>query len=391
MGSPRSRPVTVMHIIARMNVGGPAVEITELMRGLDPEIVSQRLVTGYCDEDEADFLDTQATDIEATRIKGLGRSLRPTEDLRAFFELVRFIRHFKPDVVHTHTAKAGLLGRIAARVSGTGCKIIHTYHGHLLHGYFSPIKAQFMLRVERMLARITNRFIAVGGRVRDDLIHAGVGVPDQFEVIRFGPRMRDPIAREDARMQLGFGSSDLVVAVVGRIVQIKRPDRLVDVMRLVRDEVPNACFAIAGGGHLAEDLQECIDREGLPAVMLGWQDDVSLVLAASDVYLMVSDNEGMPVSVLEAAASGLPIVSTRVGSIDEVVEDGVSGLLTAPNVPAIGQALVSLLADEQKRTSFGIAGRSHVHAKFDPAIFLVEHQDCYLSVHHELAGHSRTG
>ena len=391
MGSPRSRPVTVMHIIARMNVGGPAVEITELMRGLDPELVSQCLVTGYCDEDEADFLDTQATDIEAIRIKGLGRSLRPTEDLRAFFELVKLIRQSQPDVVHTHTAKAGVLGRMAARLSGTRCKIVHTYHGHLLHGYFSPLKAQAMLQVERRLARISDRLIAVGGRVRDDLIDAGVGVPHQFEVIRFGPRWRDSIPRDDARMQLGLDSSALVVAVVGRIVQIKRPDRLVAVMRLVRDEVSNVCFAIAGGGDLSDDLRERIDQEGLPAVMLGWQNDVGPVFAASDAYLLVSDNEGTPVSALEASAAGLPIVSTRVGSMDEVVEDGVSGLLTTPDVPAIGQALVSLLADAQKRKSFGIAGRSRVHAKFDPAIFLMEHQNCYLSVHHESVGPSSSG
>jgi hypothetical protein len=174
--------IKVMQIIARMNVGGPAVIVAELMRGLDKGQFEQVLITGYCDETEADYLDEVATDISATRIAGLGRSVSPLADLKAFFGLIKTIKTFKPDVIHTHTAKAGVLGRLASIIAGRGATRIHTFHGHLLHGYFSSFKTSLVIAIEKFLAARTHFLVAIGNEVKQDLINAGIGSAKQYKV-----------------------------------------------------------------------------------------------------------------------------------------------------------------------------------------------------------------
>ncbi len=141
--------IKVLQVIARMNVGGPAVIVADLMRGLDSSDFQQTLITGYCADNEADYLETVATDVKATRIAGLGRSISPLADVKAFFALVALIKSEQPDVIHTHTAKAGVLGRIAAMMAGSKALRIHTFHGHLLHGYFSGWKTQLVITIEK--------------------------------------------------------------------------------------------------------------------------------------------------------------------------------------------------------------------------------------------------
>jgi hypothetical protein len=171
------QPVRVVQIIARMNVGGPAVLVADLMRSLDKSAVEQTLITGYCDENEADYLETVATDVKATRIAGLGRSVSLVADVRAFFALVGMLRELRPDIVHTHTAKAGVLGRLASMLAGRKVKRVHTFHGHLLHGYFSGWKVRLVISIEKFLAKRTDVLLAVGNKVKDDLLAAGIGKP----------------------------------------------------------------------------------------------------------------------------------------------------------------------------------------------------------------------
>jgi hypothetical protein len=158
-----------MQVIARMNVGGPAVIVAELMRGMDSSKYQQTLVTGYCADDEADYLETVARDIPAIRINALGRSVSPLKDLSSFFALVKLIRKIKPDVIHTHTAKAGVLGRLASIVAGGRAKRVHTFHGHLLHGYFGTAKTKLVILIEKLLALFTDQLLAVGQQVQDGI------------------------------------------------------------------------------------------------------------------------------------------------------------------------------------------------------------------------------
>ena len=188
MGS--AKKIKVMQIIARMNVGGPAVIVADLMRGLDKSEFDQILITGFCDSDEADYLDTVATDVKATRIGGLGRSVSPIADARAFLSLIATIKRERPDVIHTHTAKAGVLGRLAAMIAGSKATRVHTFHGHLLHGYFDGWKTKLVIAIEKYLARHTDHLIAIGNQVKNDLLAAGIGKPPQFKV--FFPGLTQP-------------------------------------------------------------------------------------------------------------------------------------------------------------------------------------------------------
>jgi glycosyltransferase involved in cell wall biosynthesis len=384
--------IRVMRIIARMNVGGPAVEITELMRGLDPEAFEQRLVTGWCAEDEADYLMTQAPDVGATRIEGLGRSVRPWDDSAAFARLVGQIRQFRPDIVHTHTAKAGALGRTAARLSGIRCRVVHTHHGHLLHGYFGPATTRAVISAERALGAITDRMVAVGSKVRSDLLEAGIGRPDRFEVIHSGVapgtspagqipareiQAREIPAREQARQLLGLADDAMVIAWVGRVTRIKRPDRLVDVTRLLAARFPRACIVVAGAGDQMPVLTSAVDTEALPIRLLGWRDDVETVFAASDLALLTSDNEGTPLSLAQAGLCGIPAVASDVGSVSDVVINGRSGLLVTPDATALADACARLIVDRPLRESLGAGAKEHIRREFSISTFLERHASLY--------------
>lgn len=377
VGVLRDRPIRVMHVIARMNVGGPALEIAELMRGLDPASVSQRLVTGLCSDDEADFLLTQATDVPATRLPGLGRSVRPGDDALTLSRLVSLIRASRPDIVHTHTAKAGVLGRVAAKTARTGAAVVHTHHGHLLHGYFSPAKTRLVVGIERSLARVTDRMVTVGEQVRDDLLAAGVGRPGQYVVIRSGVRLGELPAREDARRDLGLPDDPVVVAMIGRVTGIKRPDRFADAVRLLRDDGVDLRFLVAGGGDQEHLLAERVAVEALPVTMLGWRSDLERILAASDIAVLTSDNEGTPLSLVQAGLARVPAVATDVGAVREVVEDGVTGILCAPSAAAIAAALGELAGDGRRRASLGEQARIKAQRDFGMTAFLDSHRRLY--------------
>ena len=377
MGEKPSRPIKVMHIIARMNVGGPAVEITELMRGLAPNVISQRLVTGHCGIDEADFLETQAPDISATRIEGLGRSIRPTDDARALATLVRMIRASRPDIVHTHTTKAGVLGRIAAKASGVGAKVIHTHHGHLLHGYFGPRKTRVLIELERRLSRITDRIITVGDKVRDDLLDAGIGTAKQYTVIRAGIELGPLPDKQNSRRELGIPDGPVIVSIIGRITQIKRPDRFADVVEITRQRGLNVHFLVVGGGELESHLDQRVRAQSLPVSILGWRSDLPRILAATDIVVLTSDSEGVPVSLIQAGLAGLPVVATNVGGVSEVVLHEQTGLVVSPNALQIADALELLIRSPSSRDSLGRLARLRIRAQFEPHMFLWQHGSVY--------------
>lgn len=370
-------PIRVMHVIARMNVGGPAVEIAELMRGLDPERFSQRLVTGWCADDEADFLDTQATDVPATRLVGLGRSIRPSDDALVLARLVSVIRASRPDIVHTHTAKAGALGRVAAKVAGTGAKIVHTHHGHLLHGYFGPAKTRAVIEAERQLARLTDRIITVGEKVRDDLIDARIGRPDKYTVIRSGVRIGPLPDKAGARRDLALPEGPVIVSMIGRLTRIKRPDRFADVVEVLCAQGANVHFLVAGGGDEERRLRERVANGRLPVTMLGWRSDLEVILAATDIAILTSDNEGTPLSLIQAGLARVPSVATDVGSVREVVIADVTGFVTERRAETLADRISILALDDPLRRDMGQQARDRALTTFAPSAFLAHHAKEY--------------
>ncbi len=374
-----AQSIKVMQIIARMNVGGPAVIVAELMRGLDSSKFEQVLITGYCDETEADYLDEVATDIKATRIAGLGRSVSPISDFKAFIGLIATIRKFNPDVIHTHTAKAGVLGRVATIFAGRSATRIHTFHGHLLHGYFSGWKVKLVIAIEKFLAKKTDYLIAIGNEVKNDLLEVGIGKASQYSV--FFPGLPEPkgASKVALRKELELDPSAIYCTFVGRLTQIKRPDRLLDIAAQMAARGIEVHFLVAGEGELFDQSKERARTEKLPVTFLGWRKDIDQLFAASDIAILTSDNEGIPLTLIQAAQAGLPIVAPAVGSISDIVENDVTGLLTAPRAGAMASALSALVSDASLRKKLGMAGKARAHEYFSLDRMLRDHTGIYNS------------
>jgi glycosyltransferase involved in cell wall biosynthesis len=375
------KKVKVVQIIARMNVGGPAVIVADLMRSIDSSKVEQVLITGYCDSDEADYLETVATDIKATRIAGLGRSVSVVSDVRAFFALVAMIKEIAPDVIHTHTAKAGVLGRLAAILAGRSAKRVHTFHGHLLHGYFSGWRVKLVIAIEKFLAKRTDILIAVGNQVKSDLLAAGIGKADQYRV--FYPGLVEPanISKEKARQQFAMDAGDIYVAYVGRMTAIKRPDRLLNTAAEIRARNLPVKFIVAGEGDLFEATKRDSERRDLPVEFLGWRKDIGALFAASDIAILTSDNEGIPLTLIQAAQASLPIVATGVGSVSDIVVHEVNGYLVDSEPAALADALQKLAIDPVLRQIMGDAGRERTSRYFSLEKMCTDHTELYQLLH----------
>ena len=370
-----SRPIRVLRVIARMNVGGPAWQVSVLTRGLDTGRFESRLVVGDVGGGEADFVELRDPGLPVVKIPALGRNVRFGDDLRAFIAIRREIRLFRPDIIHTHTAKAGVLGRLAAAT----CRVplrVHTFHGHLLHGYFKRAVSRVLVIVEQVLARGTTALVVVGERVCDDLLAAGIGRYDQYAVIPPGVASADSLHRESARLRLGLPLDVPVVLFVGRLTAIKRPDRLIEAMSLVLERRPDAVLAVVGEGYLLEETRRRSEPLGSSVRFIGWQPDIANLYVAADCVVLTSDNEGMPVTLIEAAMAGVPGLTTDVGSAPEVVLDGVTGLVVASNAAAVADGLLRLF-DVELRDRLGTAARVRAETEFGTGRLVADHEALY--------------
>ena len=370
--------VRVVRVIARLNIGGPSIQAITLTKGLEPFGYRTTLVRGREGEREGSMDDlARELEVEPVLVSGLRRD-PGWHDIRALISLVGIMWRTRPQIVHTHAAKAGTLGRLAALATAWGrgkpAVIVHTFHGHSLTGYFSPGKAATYRWIERVLARRTTALIAVSGEVRDELVALGVAPADRFEVIPLGfdlsrfdrtPETR-AAARRALRAQLGIRPDAVVVTLIARLVPIKRVDRFLRAATMLLDHA-QVHFLIVGDGELREPLWRSAAAQALEGrvTWAGFRRDIPEVCFGSDVVVLCSDNEGTPVSLIEAAAAGLPTVSTRVGGAAAVVRDGETGILVdAEEGDALAGALRRLLESEAMRESMGSAGRDHVLRTF---------------------------
>jgi glycosyltransferase involved in cell wall biosynthesis len=310
-------------------------------------------------------------------VPGLGRSISPLRDVSAFFLLLKEIRRFKPDVIHTHTAKAGVLGRVAGLIAAPSAKRIHTFHGHLLHGYFSKGKTQLVVFVEKFLALITLRMIAIGNSVKKDLVEAKIGKDSKYEIIFPGLQPLKTNAKDESKKSLGLESDKTYLVFVVRLTQIKRPDRLLEIARYLKMIHSNSQILIAGAGELLAPIKSKSESEGLPMTFLGWRNDIELILSAGDIAILCSDNEGIPLTLIQASQAGLPIVSTDVGSVSDIVIDGVTGFLTEVTSEGLIQGITRLLENLELRHTFGKAGEQRARDLFSSHSMVEHHQRLY--------------
>jgi glycosyltransferase involved in cell wall biosynthesis len=363
--------VRVLRVIARLNVGGPALHTTLLTERLDPRRYDARLVAGQEEPEEGNYLALHGKALDRlTIVPSLGRELRGAADVVALAGLVRLMRRVRPHIVHTHTAKAGTLGRVAARLARVPV-VVHTYHGHVLRGYFSAGRARLFAGVERRLARWTDCLLAVSETVRRELLALGVGVPERFRVVPLGldlARFETADAgRGGVRVELGLGADAPVVAIVARLAPIKAHEVFLDAARRVVETLPTSRFLVVGDGERRAALEALTAELGLGGRVhfLGWRRDLERIYADATVVALTSRNEGSPVSLIEAMAAARPVVATGVGGVPDLVEDGVTGCLVPPDDPAaLAASLVALLRDPERGRALGAAGRARVARTF---------------------------
>jgi len=362
--------IRVLRVIARLNVGGPALHTVLLTERLSPERYDSRLVTGSPEAAEGDYLALHglASD-RLVRLPALGRELSGTRDATVLAQLVQLMRRVRPHVVHTHTAKAGTLGRLAAILAGVPVRV-HTFHGHVFDGYFSPAKTRAFLAIERTLARRTQRILTVSDHVRDELLRLGIGRPEQVAVVPLGldlePFTRAGEHRGALRSELGVADDAPLVGIVARLVPIKAHEIFLAAAARIAERVPGCRYVVVGDGERRTELEALAARSGLGdrVHFLGWRADLARIHADLDVMLLTSRNEGSPVALIEAMAAGLPVVATAVGGVPDLVEEGVHGHLVAmDDAASLADATLALLADPARRRTLAAAGRARVLAR----------------------------
>ena len=376
----RAERIKVVHIVTRMNTGGVAVLIGNLMKGLDPNKFDLTLITGSCDSTEEDYLEKIATSIPFLKVESLQRAISPRQDFATFIKLWKILRTIKPDIVHTHTSKAGLIGRTVSRFAVPSAKRVHTFHGHLLDGYFSPAKTKLITNLESSLSKKTHALIAMGNQVKNDLLNVGVGSESKFSV--FFPGLKPAVinSKDNSKKNLEINPSLATCLFVGRLTQIKRPDRLLDAIAILKSKGVQFEFLIAGDGELSEYVSTRISKEKLPVKTLGWVKDTSLAFSASDILVLCSDNEAVSLVLIEGSQYGLPLVSTNVGSVSDVVIDHSTGYLTESTPEALADAIEKLVRDPQLRQMMGAAGKAHAERYFSLDRMIKDHSDLYRSL-----------
>ncbi len=367
-------PIRILRVIARLNMGGPAIHVSSLAAGLEPRGYETTLVAGSLarGEDSMAFL-AERLDIPVRTIPELQREVSPIDDARSVMRMREIIRELRPHILHTHTAKAGAIARAAALVSGAArpAILVHTFHGHVLKGYFDPVRTAFFKKVERSLARVTDALVAVSPEVRDELVAAGIAPREKFSVIRLGipleERLGDATADLDYRRLYGISESAFVVGWVGRMTDVKDTDAVLEIVRAARDRGLEAVLVMVGDGPDRVRLEQLAHDIGIArsTFFVGYQPEVAGYYRLFDAFLLPSVNEGTPVSAIEALASGTPVVATRVGGVPDVVRDGEDGFLFEPgDTDDAAERLALLASDATLRSALGASGRERVLRRY---------------------------
>ncbi len=365
--------IRVLHVIARLNLGGAAQHASLLSgRRLSSRRFESLLVHGQLAEGEQSMADLAEQEGAETRfLSHLGQPISPVRDPLALGQLVRIVRRFKPHVVHTHTAKAGFVGRAAALTLQPRPAIVHTYHGHVLEGYFGPRKAALYRGLERRMARVSDCLIGVSDRTVDDLVRLGIAPRDRFRVLRLGINLQpfadaDATAGRELRREIRVDDDQVLLTFVGRIVPIKRVELLLRAVAHARREGAPVQLAVIGDGAERPALQSLARELGIGEAVhfLGYRRDLPRIAAAADLAVLSSDNEGTPVSLIEAAAAGTPAVATDVGGVAEVVAPETGILVPPGDERAFAQALVDIAKEPQLRQAMGERARARSLARY---------------------------
>jgi glycosyltransferase involved in cell wall biosynthesis len=375
----------VLRIINRFNLGGPTYNAGYLTKHL-PENFETRLIGGPNEESEADSLFIlENIGVQGEIIEEMRRSIHPLNDWRAFLRLRKIIREYKPDIVHTHASKAGTLGRLAALLSGVPV-IVHTYHGHVFHSYFSPLKTFVFKTIERILARKSDAIIVISNLQKQELCRQFNIVPEKkahviplgFDLRRFSVNQAEK--RTLFRKQHNIADDEILVVIVGRLAPIKNHAMFLRIIQKVSELQPEnkIRFMIVGDGETRTDIETQAIKAGFSIstpeknnptatlIFTSWIREVDNVYSGADISVLTSLNEGTPVSLIESLAAGVPVISTNVGGVADFVTDGVHGFLTDVNDELLfAQRIIELSESEKLRKEMADNGKNQVLNLFD--------------------------
>lgn len=362
-----SRPAggRILRVITRLNVGGPATHVLLADEGLRERGWQTLLLHGQVEPDEAE-VDLTRVDVPLRRVPSLARPIRPVADARAFAAVVRAIREHRPQIIHSHLSKAGLIARSAGMVASPAARV-HTFHGTVFGGYFGDRASGAIVRAERFLGAHSSRVVALSERQRDELIEHRIARPERIRIVPLGLDLGrfGRLDRAAARTTLGEPPDAFLVVAIGRLVPIKRIDRLVRAFALLAAGVPGARLAIVGNGGERPALEALVADLGLhdQVRFAGWQANTPEWYAAADAVALTSDREGTPLALIEAAAAGRPAVAGDVGGVADVVLDGVTGFVVAPaDEAAFADRLRRLAIDPELRERLGRAAPERARA-----------------------------
>jgi glycosyltransferase involved in cell wall biosynthesis len=358
----------VLHVIARLNVGGTARYITQLATELPKHGIETFVATGFVQG--AEIEDPSAQSIDLIRVPAMGRSIRPIKDHLARKQLDKIIAEVKPDIIHTHTFKAGYV----IRMKKQQVPVVHTFHGHLLDDpEFSGFKSRIIVELERNFAKSSAKLVTVGRRVADELLEQKIGHRAQFVNIPPGVVAVDMAPKAQAISNLNLEDNGApIVGWIARVTGVKNPMRALE----VADALPDTRFVMAGGGDLLEQVKAAATAN---VSVIGWSDAADL-FGASDIILSTSENEGMPVALIEAQLAGKPVVATDVGSVSEVILNHETGIVTNKNAGSIASAIESLVIDKAKREEMGRLATARAQALFSVDRMINAHIELYKSI-----------
>lgn len=371
--------IRVLRVMARFNLGGPALQITSLMTHLNQNLFEQKLIVGQCAEDEIDYSEVKDLGFKIQRNKHLGRRINILSDFQALISIVKTYYQFRPDIVHSHTAKAGVICRIARLFYFRELNLVHTYHGHLLYGYFSKFKTGLVILLERLLATYTKKLVTVGSRVKKELVEAGVADSSKFIVIPPGIDFEETSSKQKGEM--GKFPSPLRIGFVGRVTQIKRPDKFLAIAEELKSKVVNVEYYVAGDGVLLEDMKATAKRKSLSLNFLGWVGSVEKLFQKLDLVILTSDNEGTPISIIQAAAQRCIALSTDVGSVEDVLRDGETGFLCKDTFEFV-ERIERLLKDPELLERMQQSAQEFALSNFTGMRLAQNHEKLYLSIIH---------
>jgi glycosyltransferase involved in cell wall biosynthesis len=328
---------------------------------------------GYCEPNEEEFTEKHPFEAQLIKIRSLHRTLNPIDDIRAFFQIRRLIAEVKPDLVNTHTSKAGVLGRVAAKTLRKNLPVVHTYLGHLIYGYFSRPKIFMFTLIEKIMTLFTSAAIAVTSETKNSMVSKGVGKNLKWEVIRIG------LPKENIAINLNHSQIELKILWVGRFTDIKNPALAIEVLRELVRRMPGIFeLTMVGGGELLGEIVEL--SEGLPVNFTGWVNNPFENIEKYDLLMMTSKNEGLPLVILEAAKWARPTISTNVGGVSEFIKDGKTGYLVKNNLNELVKRLLYLAENKKELFEVGQKAKNLLSQEFSSEFMANKHLNLYLEL-----------